>query len=123
MKSYKPIHDAFRRLNTSTIAWHKTAGFPKSAETANQILHRDMTVDASTLAYMAHCLDIPNDGIIKILEAYAKEVPAKTGEVAVLRALIVPVQISAEEQELINSLRKLDDSKRALVMDLVGKLA
>lgn len=123
MKAYKPLQEAFRKLDQSTVTWSKSARFPKTMETANAILYRDVTVDASTLAYMAHCLDIPNTDIITILDQYAKEVPKKAAEVAVLKKLIAPVDFSSSEVEMINQLRKLDDSKRKLVIEMVKGLS
>ena len=122
MKSYKPIHDAFRKLNTTTVDWLKSVSFPKSQETANSIFYRDATVDASTLAYMAHCLNMSNTQIIALLDAYAKEVPKKAAEVAALKKLIAPVEMSNVEQIVVTYFRKLDDSKQALVLDLLLKL-
>lgn len=122
MKSYKPLYDAFRKLNQSTVTWHKLARFPKTMETANSILYRDAIVDASTLAYMAHCLDISNKEIVNILDSYAKEVPKKAPEVAVLKKLIAPVDITADEQDMILRLRKLDATKRKLIDDMVRSL-
>ena len=122
MKSYKTLQDAFNKLDQSRVAWHKSARFPKTMETANAVLYRNTVVDASTLCYLAHCLGLSNKQTIAILDEYAKEVPKKAAEVAVLRKLIAPVDLSASEQDLINVLRKLPDEKRYLVFALAGSL-
>jgi hypothetical protein len=122
MKSYKPLQDAFRKLDQSTIAWHKHARFPKTMETANGVLYRDTAVDASTLAYLACCLGFTNKQTVTLLEDYAKEVPKKALEVAVLKKLIVPLDLSSGEQDLIVQMRGLDDAKRRLILDMVEKL-
>ena len=122
MKSFKPIQEAFRKLDTSTATWHKTARFPKSMETANSILYRDAAVDACTLAYMSQCLGLSNKATVSILEAYAAEVAKKAAEVAVLKKLIAPVDLTNEEQEVITRLRKLDDAKRHLVFNMIEGL-
>jgi len=122
MKAYKPLQDAFRKLDQSTVSWCNSVRFPKTAETANSVFHRDAVVDASTLAYMAHCLDMTNVQIVSVLDAYAKEVPKKAAEVAALKKLINPVDLSTGEQNLINRFRSLDDSSRNLILDLLNKL-
>lgn len=122
MKAYKPLQDAFNKLDQSTVSWHKSARFPKTMETANAVLYRDKPVDASTLAYLAHCLGLSNAQTIDILEEYAKEVPKKASEVAVLKKLIVPVDLNEAEQALVSQFRKLDDTKRKLVSGMVKSL-
>ena len=116
MKSYKLIHEAFKKREQSTREWYKTSHFPKSEETANSILYRDAVVDASTLAYMAFCLDIPNGKIVDILDQYSKEQPKKAAEVEILKKLIAPTEIDKSEIEFLERFRKLDDSKRELVL-------
>lgn len=122
MKAYNPLQAAFSKLDKSTVEWHKSARFPKTMETANAILYRNAVVDASTLAYMAYCLDLSNADTIAVLDAYAKEVPKKAAEVAVLKRLIAPVSLSDSEQELITLLRKLPAEKRELVANMVRSL-
>ena len=122
MKSYKPLQAAFKKLDQSTVTWFKTARFPLTMETANSILYRDAVVAASTLAYLSHCLGMSNKQTVDILDAYANEVPKKAVEVAVLKKLIAPTELTREEQTLVESLRKLNDAKRKLVIDMVGSL-
>ena len=123
MKAYLPLQAKFRELNESTANWHKSSKFPKTPETANSILYRDAVVDASTLAYLAHCLGMTNKKIASILAEYALEVPKKADEVAVLMQLIAPVDLSKEEQAFIIRLRDLPTVKRQLVYDLVRSLS
>ena len=123
MKSYEPLQKAFNKLDQSTVEWHRTARFPKTMETANSILYRNAVVDASTLAYMCHCLGLTNRQTVDVLEGYAKEVPKKAAEVAVLRKLIAPAEITKDDQTLIESLRGMDDTKRKLIFDMVRSLS
>lgn len=122
MKSYKPLQDAFRKLNQSTVAWHKSARFPKTAETANSVLHREAVTDASTLAYLGHCLGMSNKQVVALLDDYALEVPQKAVEVAVLRKLIDPVEMNESEHRLVVKFRELDDNKKKIISDMVGAL-
>ena len=122
MKSYLLIQKAFKKIDMTSDEWRKHSGFPKSTETVNSIIHRDAVVDACTLAYMSHGVGMTAKQTIDILDKYAEEVPRKAAEVAMLKQLIVPVDISAEEQYLLSKLRAMDSAKRTLVCDLVDKL-
>lgn len=122
MKSYKPIQEAFRKLDQTTTSWFKSARFPRTMETANAVLYRNAVIDASTLAYLAHCLGLSNKQIIEILENYAVEMPKKAAEVAILKKLITPVELSSNEQGLVEKMRLLDDAKRKIILDMVGLL-
>ncbi len=122
MKAYKPLVDRFRKMNQTTPEWHKSARFPKTMETANSILYRDAIVDASTLAYMAYCLEFTNVETVTLLENYAKEVPKKAAEVAVLKRLINAVDWTKDEQQLVEKLRELSTTKKKLVFDLMKSL-
>lgn len=122
MKAYKPLQEAFAALDQSTVTWHKRARFPKSMETANAVLYRNLPVDASTLAYLAYCLGLSNKQIVDVLNEYAIEVPKKAAEVAVLKKLIAPVTLSKTEQDFIDALRNLPDEKRVPIFALVGAL-
>jgi hypothetical protein len=123
MKSYKPLQDAFRKLDQSTVSWFKSSRFPKTMETANTVLYRNAIVDGATLAYMAHCLGLSNKAIVGALEQYAVEVPKKAAEVAILKKLIAPVDITETEQKVISQMRNLDDAKRQLVVDMIAGLS
>lgn len=123
MKSYKMVQDAFKKLDQSTVTWFKTARFPKTMETANAVLYRDAVVDASTLVYLAHCLGLSNKQVIELLEGYAKEVPKKADEIAVLKKLIMPTELNKPEQALIDLIRKMPDDKRNLVYALASTLS
>jgi hypothetical protein len=122
MKAYKPLQEAFKNLGQSTIEWHKFSRFPKTAETANSVLHRDAVVDASTLAYLAHCLGLSNRQIVALLDDYAKEVPKKAAEVTILKKLIAPVDLDRTESELIIKLRAVSDKQRQSIMQMVESL-
>lgn len=122
MKSYKPLIDAFSKLDKSTAEWHKTARFPKSAETVNSILYRNAIVDASTLAYFAYCLGFSGKQVIDLLDNYAKEVPKKAVEVAALKKMIAPVDFNQDERAIIEKIRQLDEAKQRIVKDMVGAL-
>ncbi|KAB0668979.1 hypothetical protein F6V30_14170 [Oryzomonas sagensis] len=122
MKAYKPLQDAFRKMDTSTVHWHKTSKFPKTMETANAVLYRDAVVDASTLAYLAHCLGLSNAQVVAVLDQYAKDAPKKAAETAILKKLIAPIDLNRDEQDLIEKIRKLDDAKRKLVAEMVRSL-
>lgn len=122
MKSYKPLQDAFKKLDQSTVTWFKSAHFPKTMETANAVLYRDAVVDASTLAYLAHCLGLSNKETIAVLDEYAKEVPKKATEIIVLKKLIAPVDLGRAEQEMITKLRTVSDKQRKTIMQMVETL-
>jgi len=122
MKSYKPIQDAFKRLNTDIKSWHKHSGFPFSAETVAKIINRDLPVDASTLAYLAACLDMKNAEIGNLLAAYGKEYPAKAGECAIMIKLIAPSDLGRTEDDMIKKLRAVSDKQRKSIMQMVETL-
>lgn len=122
MKAYSPLRNAFKDSGMTTPGWCKSTRFPKSMETVNSIVYRDAIVDASTLAYFACCLELPNKKTVEILEQYALEVPKKQAEVNVLKRLIVNHDFTKEEQDLIHNLRSMDKDRRKLVYELVKKL-
>jgi len=122
MKSYKPLQDAFHKLDQSTVSWHKNSRFPKTMESANAVLYRNAVVDASTVAYLSHCLGLSNKQTIAVLDAFAVENPKKRNEVDVLKQLIAPVELTEQEQNLVGKYRSLAPAKRKIVDDMVNAL-
>lgn len=122
MKTYKALQDKFKRTNMSVKEWYNNSGFPKSEETVNRIINRNLPADPHTLAYLAHCLGFSRDEILPLLMQYAKEDPAKAPESLLLHKLISPSNICDEEKTLIERWRKLNAQKRKLVSDLLKTL-
>lgn len=122
MKTYQPIRRKFLDLNVTTREWLPHSGFPKTAETVNAIIHRDAPADPQTVIFMAFCLGFASTEILDLLGLYLKERPDKAKEVAIFRKLIAPINISADEQDVITRLRRLTDQKRKLVTDLLDNL-
>ena len=124
MKTYIPIRKRFDKLNISIRDWLRTAGFPMSRQTAQDVLsaYPPRPVDPISLAYLTLCLGYTNREVLAILEQYLLERPKELAKIKLLRRLIAPVELTAEEQTVLERLRKLPKGKRAAFVGMLSTL-
>jgi hypothetical protein len=122
MRAYRGIKKVFSNLNQTCREWHPKSQFPRSRMTAQVILFGDEPVEPVAVAYMAHCLGFDNKKVVDLLDQYVAERPEKAGEIKILRKLIAPVELTADEQTMIERMRKLPANKRQVFMEMLSTM-
>jgi hypothetical protein len=122
MECYKELKKRFDKLDVTCREWHPKSGFPRSRETAQTILFRQDPVEPIAVVYLAHCLGYDNKQVVALLDQYVSERPEKAGEIKILRKLIAPVELSADEQTMIERMRKLPANKRQVFMEMLSTM-
>jgi hypothetical protein len=122
MRAYRDLKKAFANLNQTCREWHPKSNFPRSRMTAQVILFGDEPVEPVAVAYMAHCLGFDNKKVVDLLDQYVAERPEKAGEIKILRKLIAPVELTADEQTMIDRMRKLTDERKKIIMGMLSTL-
>lgn len=121
-KAYRPIIEAHKKLNQTTEEWHRQEKPAINKESVNKVVNGRGAVSAASLALIGYAFNVSNTEIVKMLETYAKEYDSQAPECKAFMELIAPVDITKDEREMIQKVRKLDDTKRKLVLDMIKTL-
>jgi len=123
IKAYRPLQEAYRKIDLSTEEWIRITKPPFTRETANKIVRRgDQAVNGVSLAFVSLFLGFKLKDIVEQLAAYGKELPAFAPECETLIEMISPVDLTKDEQAIIKTLRKKDAAKQKLISDMIKSL-